>query len=93
MTLPKRTPIEIGNLVRQLREGLGLTQLQLAARAGVTDTTVRSVEGAKKAYHRSTLAAIATALGTTADALKGSRSEPKLEELDDDASIDWDELP
>ena len=57
----------IGEVIRQLRERLGLTQLQLAARAGVTDTTLRSVERGRKAYHRSTLVALASALGTNVD--------------------------
>lgn len=59
----------VGEVVRLLRKRLGLTQLQLAARAGVTDTTVRSVERASKTYHRSTLIALATALGTNVDDL------------------------
>jgi len=92
MTSPQRSATEIGKIVRQLREQRGLTQLQLAARAGVTDTTVRSVEHASKAYHRATLAAIAAALGTTADDLRGCRKGP-MPAIGEDAFLGWDELP
>lgn len=96
MTNPRRNATEIGKLVRQLREQRGLTQLQLAARAGVTDTTVRSVERASKAHHRATLAAIAAALGTTAEKLRACRNEVELDSIQtpgDDAFLDWDDLP
>ena len=59
----------VGETVRLLRKQLGLTQLQLAARAGVTDTTVRCVERASKTFHRSTLSALAAALGTSVEDL------------------------
>jgi transcriptional regulator with XRE-family HTH domain len=97
MMIPRRNATEIGKLVRRLREKHGLTQLQLAARAGVTDTTVRSVERASKTHHRATLAAIAIALGTTAEKLTLYRNEAEFDEsarpLSDDALLDWDELP
>jgi transcriptional regulator with XRE-family HTH domain len=92
----RRNTAEIGTLVRLLREKRGLTQLQLAARAGVTDTTVRSVERASKTPHRATLAAIAAALGTTAEKLRGGSTEAEPDDavrmLDDDAFLGWDEL-
>ena len=95
--IPRRNAAEIGKLVRLLREKRELTQLQLAARAGVTDTTVRSVERASKTHHRATIAAIATALGTTAEKLGACRNEGALDEAvrtpGDDAFLDWDELP
>jgi transcriptional regulator with XRE-family HTH domain len=97
MTIPRRNATEIGKIVRQLREQRGLTQLQLAARAGVTDTTVRSVERASKTHHRATLAAIAAALGTSADKLRACRDEAgfdnPLRTSGDDVLLDWDELP
>jgi len=91
----QRNPVEIGKLVRLLREKLGLTQLQLAARAGVTDTTVRSVERASKTHHRATLVAIAAALGTTADKLRSAAgaAAASVRPLSDDAFLGWDELP
>jgi transcriptional regulator with XRE-family HTH domain len=96
MAIPRRNAAEIGTLVRQLREQRGLTQLQLAARAGVTDTTVRSVERASKVPHRATLAAIATALGTTAETLRACGNDALDDHrrtLGDDVFLDWDELP
>jgi transcriptional regulator with XRE-family HTH domain len=92
----RRNSTEIGTLVRLLREKRGLTQLQLAARAGVTDTTVRSVERASKTPHRATLAAIAAALGTTTKKLMGGTTEAEpdgvMQTLDDDTFLGWDEL-
>lgn len=96
MMFPRRNASEIGKLVRLLREKRGLTQLQLAARAGVTDTTVRSVERASKTHHRATIAAIAAALGVTAEKLGACQNEALGEAVQtpsDDAFLDWDELP
>lgn len=38
----------LAEAVRQRREALGLTQVQLAERAGVTDTTIGNLEGGRK---------------------------------------------
>jgi transcriptional regulator with XRE-family HTH domain len=94
MRTTQRNASEIGSLVRLLRTKLGLTQQQLAVRAGVTDTTLRSVERARKACHRATLATIAIALGTTAEKLTSSAwTDSDERSLDDDALLGWDELP
>jgi DNA-binding XRE family transcriptional regulator len=52
----------VGAHVRRLRVHRGLTQLQLAARAGVTDATLRGIESGSKRPHRTTTRAIARAL-------------------------------
>jgi HTH-type transcriptional regulator / antitoxin HipB len=44
-----RTPLQFGNEIRENRRKLGLTQEQLAARAGVRQRTVSDIENAGKA--------------------------------------------
>ena len=39
-----RTPLQLGNSIRQRRRELGLTQEQLAARAGVRQRTISDIE-------------------------------------------------
>ncbi len=44
-----RTPLQFGNEIRENRRKLGMTQEQLAARAGVRQRTVSDIENAGKA--------------------------------------------
>jgi len=44
-----RTPLQLGNSMRERRRKLGLTQEQLAAKAGVRQRTVSDVENAGNA--------------------------------------------
>ncbi len=44
-----RTPLQFGNEIRENRRKLGMTQEQLAARAGVRQRTVSDIESAGKA--------------------------------------------
>jgi HTH-type transcriptional regulator/antitoxin HipB len=44
-----RTPLQFGNEIRENRRRLGMTQEQLAARAGVRQRTVSDIESAGKA--------------------------------------------
>lgn len=68
-------PATIGQLVRQERERVGLTQAQLAEASGLSDETVRRVElGKKFEPSLSTLVAIADALGLQVDRLLGRSS-------------------
>ena len=41
-----RTPIQLGNSIRERRRKLGLSQEQLAAKVGVRQKTVSDIEGA-----------------------------------------------
>ena len=66
----------VGVAIRELRERLGLTMQQLSARAGVVDTTLRRVELGRTVPHRTTVAAIASALGVTVDDLVAAPSAP-----------------
>lgn len=44
-----RTPLQFGNEIRENRRKLGMTQEQLAARAGVRQRTISDIESAGKA--------------------------------------------
>lgn len=59
----------VGVAIRKLREQRGWTMQQLAACAGVVDTTLRRVELGRTVPHRATVAAIAGALGLSVDDL------------------------
>lgn len=58
----------MGYKIKELREGLKMTQEELAIKAGVSRQTVNAIENNKSSVVlTSTLAAIAAALGTTVD--------------------------
>ena len=65
--MPPRLPgdRELGRAVRRLREERGLTQEELAGRAGTTFGTVSRVESAKSAPAWWTVRKIAEALGVS----------------------------
>ena len=44
-----RTPLQLGNGIRESRRKLGLTQEQLAAKAGVRQRTISDIENAGNA--------------------------------------------
>ena len=53
----------------------GLTQVELAQRAGLTDKAVSDIETGKVEPHKLTKARLAVALDTTVEALTGNESE------------------
>jgi transcriptional regulator with XRE-family HTH domain len=65
--MPPRLPgdRELGRAVRRLREERGLTQEELASRAGTTFGTVSRIESAKSAPAWWTVRKIADALGVS----------------------------
>ena len=94
--LPDMTPdpwVRVGEAVRARREALGLTQLDLARAAGVSETTVRVLETARRdSYRRPNLRAIASALGWPDDAIDriraGRPADEQLVDRDDRALED-----
>ena len=58
-----------GSRIRALRESRGMTQRQLAERAGCTDAAIRNYEAGRRALKGSALDAIAGALGVAPEAL------------------------
>lgn len=76
--------VEIGAVLRSRRVELGLTQLELAARAGVSEVTVRILEtGRRQSYRPANLRAIAGAVGWPGDAF--DRLAAGLPAVDPDA--------
>lgn len=58
-----------GSKVKQYRDQRGMTQGDLAEKAGVTQSFISDMEGNKKAPSTKTMILIAEALGVTLDAL------------------------
>lgn len=66
----------MGDRIREIREDLGLTQDQLASRAGVSKGFLSDVENNKRNLSSRNLLSIATAVGTSVDyLLRGARAE------------------
>lgn len=64
-------PIQIRNRVRDFRTALGLTQAELAERAGISRTAVTAIEGQRLVPAVTAALALAEALTTTVDILFG----------------------
>ena len=63
---PKRWAEHVGQKIRSLRESAGLSQAQLAERAGLTQSHVSRLENAEHTATNFTLEKIAKALGVSA---------------------------
>lgn len=69
--------------IRTLRENAGLTQTQLAELAGLDQTTVSKIEsGHRRKIHATTLIAIAEALNTSVEVLKGQKPAHQYNQTD-----------
>lgn len=62
-------PMNIGQIIRELREERGLTQEGLAFEAGVTSSYISRIERGERRIPNTTLESIAGALGSTASYL------------------------
>lgn len=72
----------IGARIRALREDLGLTQGQLAYKAGTTTAQVSRIERNERPGAQAVIVArIAAALDTTADYLLGVTNDPRVPEV------------
>lgn len=69
--------METGDAIRELREDAGLTQRELAAKAGVGYATVWSIEEHRRVPSFKTICKLAAALGVTVDTIK-SKVWPEL---------------
>jgi transcriptional regulator with XRE-family HTH domain len=67
-----QTEVDTGTKLKRLRRGAGLTQTELAKKAGVSQSAIGMIEsGQRKEPHPHTLAKLAKALGVpTADLLE-----------------------
>ncbi len=70
--------MDIGDRLREVREGRGLSQKDLAASSGVHFNTVSGVEGKRQKPHPSTLRKLAAALGVEVEDLTGAPKEGAL---------------
>lgn len=66
--------LSLGVRVRLLRDKLGLTQEEFAARCGLSRPTISYVEHGRTVPQESTLVVMARVLGTTVGALKGEEA-------------------
>ena len=58
--------------IKELREKIGMSQIELAAKSGVSTNTISLMENGKSDNpNKSTLKAIASALGVSIDQIKG----------------------
>lgn len=75
-----RTPVDektIGRRLRELRNGKGLTQVQLAEAVGVDQTLVSNYERGAVRLHGALVAGFAKALGVSADEVLGLHESKK----------------
>jgi len=83
--MDERTLKEFGTRVRRRREALNLTRQALCAKAGITRTTLRNLEGGRQHPTPRTLAALIKALQVPEEALTGATpvrlDHPLLEDL------------
>lgn len=63
--VPTDDLVEVGNLIRQWRENINMTQLELSERAGLGEKTISRLEVGKSNMRIDTYFALADALGIT----------------------------
>jgi len=66
----------IGERVRALRTGRGLTQLRLAERSGISRPSIANVEAGRQNLSLRQLCALASAFGVTVDELLSGTDRP-----------------
>ncbi len=70
--------MDIGDRLREVREGRGLSQKDLSASSGVHFNTVSGIEAKRQKPHPSTLRKLAAALGVEVEDLTGAPKEEAL---------------
>jgi len=87
------SPMEIGQVIRSLREEKGWSQEKLALEAGMTTSHVSRIERGERRMPTSRLDALAAALGTSSAAvyakLEGLPTPPTPVEQDGDLTVDY----
>ncbi|HEY8530883.1 MAG TPA: helix-turn-helix transcriptional regulator [Limnochorda sp.] len=73
-------PTELGQRLQALRVQRGLTQVQLAQRAGVSQTVIARLEAGKRSGRLETWVRLAAALGVTLDELVGGEAQTPSEQ-------------
>lgn len=76
------------DIIKKLREGAGLTQFQLAEKAGISFSTVRIAEQGGSVSNK-TKRALATALGVSLAELGGPNVARRVDELTAEEKAKW----
>ncbi len=71
MTNVNNSRVEFGRVVRRMRKELGLTQMQLAGRAGVSSIYLGTIENGRRDPSVSTIVSLARGLGVSVPELLG----------------------
>lgn len=79
--------IKMGSTIRRLREMRGLSQKELAKRAGVEQSLISKVENNSANFSLNTLTSVASVLGISTKDLTDSKGLEKLVNLSDDVII------
>jgi excisionase family DNA binding protein len=75
----RRAPLRAGWRLRQIREAAQWTQLELAARSGLTHEAISKLERGRRSPHASTVRALAQALGVApTQFVLGTATDPGL---------------
>lgn len=77
----------LGEKVKNLRKALKITQKELAATVGVSQSTIGMIEGNKQGASNDTLLKLAKALNTTVDYLLSDTDEEYTEKKERDYSL------
>lgn len=77
--------LKLGTKVRELRKERGLTQLQLAEAAEITEQTLCNLENGNKRHHANTIYRIAMALNISCAVLMDQHAPP--DDSEDEAFI------
>ncbi len=83
--------VNYGKRIKELREGLGLSQDELASRIGTSQRQVSFYENGKNEPTAHVLDALASVLNTTSDYLLG-RSDDVLRPLNDEGDLSSEEI-
>jgi len=74
--------IDLGNYIREKRQGAGMSQEKLAEKSGLSPNTVSRIEGGQMAMSMETFQKIVRALGLDANVLLGAEELTEKDEED-----------
>jgi transcriptional regulator with XRE-family HTH domain len=81
----------LGDKVKQLRKKIGITQQELAASIGLSQSAIGMIEGNKQGASNDTLIKLATTLNTTVDYLLSNDTEISTTDNTDESIIEIDD--
>jgi transcriptional regulator with XRE-family HTH domain len=81
----------LGDKVKQLRKKIGITQQELAASIGVSQSAIGMIEGNKQGASNDTLIKLANTLNTTVDYLLSNCTEISTTDNTDESIIEIDD--